>query len=79
MNGARVRLRTGIFAGTDTEPAAIHIRDPQGDSPLGVDLTHCPDLVSSSDAIRFYESFVNLLERWPEMAATPVAGLPLEA
>jgi hypothetical protein len=79
VNGARVRLRTGIFAGTDTEPAAIHIRDPQGDSPLGVDLTHCPDLVSSSDAIRFYESFVNLLERWPEMAATPVAGLPLEA
>ncbi|HEY4216824.1 MAG TPA: condensation domain-containing protein [Gemmatimonadaceae bacterium] len=79
VGGARVRLRSGIFAGTDTEPAAIHIRDPQGDSPLGVDLTHCPDLVSSNDAVRFYEAFVNLLERWPDMADTSVAELTLEA
>jgi hypothetical protein len=79
VGGARVRLRSGIFAGVDTERAAIHIRDPQGNSPLGVDLTHCPDLVCSGDAVRFYESFVNLLEAWPEMAATPIAELTLEA
>lgn len=78
VGGARVRLRTGIFAGTDTEPAAIHIRDPHGDSPLGVDLTHCPDLVCSADAVRFYEAFVNLLEAWPDVAGLHVGQLIVE-
>ncbi len=79
VSGARVRLRTGIFAGLDTEPVAIHIRDPQGDangdSPLGVDLTHRPDLVSSSDAVGLYDAFVQLLGHWPTVRHTPISEL----
>jgi hypothetical protein len=78
VNGARVRLRSGIFAGMDTEPAAIHIRDPQGDSPLGVDLTHRSDLVHTGDVVRLYDRFVQLLGAWPGVRAIPIEHLSLD-
>jgi hypothetical protein len=75
VGGARVSLRSGIFAGMDTEPAAIHVRDPQGDSPLGVDLTHRPDLVRSDDVVAMYDGFVRLLGEWPQARTTTIADL----
>jgi hypothetical protein len=75
FGGARVRLRSAIFAGLDTEPIAIHIRDPQGHAPLGIDLTHRPDLVSTDDAVALYDAFIQLLGEWPSVRTTPIAEL----
>jgi hypothetical protein len=75
VGGARVRLRSAIFAGKDTEPIAIHIRDPQGDAPLGIDLTYRPDLVSTDDAVTLYDAFIQLLGEWPSARATAIAEL----
>ncbi len=77
VGGARVSLRSGIFAGMDTERAAIHVRDPQADSPLGVDLTHRPDLVRSDDVVALYDAFVRLLGNWPQARTTTISDLVL--
>jgi len=77
LGGATVRVRSGFFTGLDTERAAIHVRDPRGDLPLGVDLTHRPDLVGSDDIIAMYDAFVSLLTDWPRVRGTTLSDLVL--